>query len=462
MKIRHERPMSDLSFQVRAPLGLELSTGERLTISDWSLQGFEFPNESDVLPKEAVLSIPFQGVDIRFPIKLKRDGDTRFLTFDGLTGRQRETLAVFYRSILSGKMASTEDVITSLDTPVDLVPMEETEEEKAVGTAGKSPRSLRAIFSVLLYLCIGAAVFWTLGSGIWGKLATVDIHNARIEAQMLDHTTADHGFVKQVLVAPGDYVERGDILVRLTDAEGEAALTDVRSRIDLLENRLAQAALTEQELARRNALIREQIVAALQPTFPQVRALLDAFDARLARPHMDLFAAHDAALLQIDMLEDELRRLRRERGQLREAGDALHVTALDDGFVTDVFVLRGQMVGRAAIVAVVEADAARQARGWLDQSMAAAIYPGMSVSAEIASASGPQRLEGVVESIEAGIDPEISPEFGMLVRVSFPKLTNEETRATLPHLSPTSLEAERPWARAQAERWAALKAKVGL
>lgn len=73
MKIRHERPMSDLSFQVCAPLGLELSTGERLTISDWSIQGFEFPNESDVLPKEAVLSIPFQGVDIRFPIKLKRD-----------------------------------------------------------------------------------------------------------------------------------------------------------------------------------------------------------------------------------------------------------------------------------------------------------------------------------------------------------------------------------------------------
>ncbi|MEO1797222.1 MAG: hypothetical protein AAFR53_09420, partial [Pseudomonadota bacterium] len=114
MKIRHERPMSDLSFQVRAPLGLELSTGERLTVSDWSLEGFEFPHESDVLPKEAVLSIPFQGVDIRFPITLARQGTGKFLTFEGLSGRQRETLAVFYRSILSGKMASTEEVITSL------------------------------------------------------------------------------------------------------------------------------------------------------------------------------------------------------------------------------------------------------------------------------------------------------------------------------------------------------------
>ncbi|MCH2077502.1 MAG: biotin/lipoyl-binding protein [Rhodobacteraceae bacterium] len=454
--------MSDLSFQVRAPLGLELSTGERLTISDWSLKGFDFPNKSDVLPKEAVLSIPFQGVDIRFPIKLKRDGDTRFLSFDRLSGRQRETLAVFYRSILSGRMASTEDVITSLDTPVDLVPMEETEEEKAVGTAGTAPRSLRAAFSVLLYLCIGAVVFWTLGSGIWGKLATVDIHNARIEAQMLDHTTADRGFVKQVLVAEGDRVERGDILVRLTDPGGEAALTDVRSRIDLIENRLAQAELTERQLALRIDAIRAQIVAALQPTFPQVRALLDAFDARLARDYADLFSAHDVALQQMDMLGDELRRLRRERGRLREAGDALHVTALDDGFVTHVFVLKGQMVGRAALVAIVEADTARQARGWLDQSMAAAIYPGMSVNAEIASATGPERLVGVVDSIEAGIDPDISPEFGMLVRVSFPNLTSEETRARLPHLSPTSLEAERPWARAQADLWATLKAKVGL
>ena len=309
MKIRHERPMSDLFFQVRAPLGLELSTGERLTISDWSLQGFEFPNDSDVLPKEAVLSIPFQGVDIRFPIRLKREGTGRYLSFDQLSGRQRETLAVFYRSILSGKMSSTEEVITSLDTPVDLVPMEETDEEKTAATTGKSPRSLQAAFSISLYLAIGALVCWILAMGIWGKLATVHIHNARIEAEMLVHNAADRGFVKELLVAPGSPVAQGDVLVRLTDPEGEAALSNVRSRIELIEARLAKASANEARLAGRIADLRAQIVAALQPSLPMVRELLDAFDGRYAKAYEDLFSAHAAALQQVDALSDELRRL---------------------------------------------------------------------------------------------------------------------------------------------------------
>lgn len=461
MKIRHERPMSDLSFQVRAPLGLELSTGERLTITDWSLQGFEFPNESDVLPKEAILSIPFQGVDIRFPIKLKRDGRDRFLAFDGLTGRQRETLAVFYRSILSGKMASTEEVITSLDTPVDLVPMEETEEEKAVATAGKSPRSLRAVFSIILYLCMGALVFYTLGSGIWGKLATVQIENARIEAEMLPHSAADRGFVKEVLVAPGSQVEQGDMLIRLTDPEGEAALEEVRSRIELIETRLEKAMETEARLAARLDGIRTQIVAALQPSFPSVERLLEAFDARFAPAYRDLFEAHEAVLLQVDTLDDELRRLRRERGQLRVASDALHVVAHRNGTVTELHVLEGQLLGQGEIALVLETDEARTARGWLDPSMAVAVYPGMVVTAEVASRDGPKTIRGEVSEIAAGIDPDLSPDFGMLVSVRFPDLTRAQTRESLPHLAPVSLKAQRGWAQTLARRAEELRARVG-
>ena len=41
-----------------------------------------------------------------------------------MNSRQRETLALFYRN-LSGKMATTTDMITALDTPVDPVPMDE-------------------------------------------------------------------------------------------------------------------------------------------------------------------------------------------------------------------------------------------------------------------------------------------------------------------------------------------------
>ncbi|MEO1703979.1 MAG: HlyD family efflux transporter periplasmic adaptor subunit [Pseudomonadota bacterium] len=409
-----------------------------------------------------MLSIPFQGVDIRFPITLARQGTGKFLTFEGLSGRQRETLAVFYRSILSGKMASTEEVITSLDTPVDLVPMEETEEEKTVATAGKSPRSLRAAFSILLYLCLGAGVLWTLGAGIWGKLSTVDIENARIEAMLLPHAAADRSFVKDVLVAPGDPVAQGDVLVRLTDPEGEAALRDVRSRIELIELRLADAADAEARLASRLADLRARIVAALQPTFPTVAALLEAFDGRYAPDYRDLFDAHEAALAQVDTLSDELRRLKRERGQLRDAGDGLHVVAQRDGIVTDITAIKGQLVGRGALVAVIEAGDARQARGWLDPSMASAVFPGMAVTVEVATAEGPRTLKGEVSAIAAGIDPGMSPDFGMLVSVSFPDLTSAETRDSLPHLAPVQLAAERPWARDQAERWDAFQEWAGF
>ncbi|MEM1238059.1 MAG: HlyD family efflux transporter periplasmic adaptor subunit [Pseudomonadota bacterium] len=462
MKIRHERPMSDLSFQVRAPLGLELSTGERLTISNWSLQGFEFPYESDVLPQEAVLSIPFQGVDIRFPIRVAQKGEGQFLSFENLTGRQRETLAVFYRSILSGKMATTEEIITSLDTPVDLVPMEETEDEKAVASAGKAPRSLRAAISILLYLCLGTLVFWTLGAGIWGKLAAVHIENARIEAVLVPHSVPDRGLVQEVLVASGDAVDQGDLLLRLTDPAGEAALAEVRSRIDLIETRLAEAAANGARLAERIASIRQELVAAHPPSMGASAAVMEAFDGRYAAEHQDLFAAHSAALQQIDSLDDELRRLRRERGRLRDAADALHVIAQSDGVVTELSALSGQLLGRGAVAVVIEAAEARQARGWLDATMAAAVYPGMAVSVEVASASGPRLLFGEVSGIEAGIDPEISPEFGMLVRVRFPGLSVEETRATLPHLAPVKLQATRAWAQSQTARWVALRARVGL
>ena len=173
MKIRHERPMSDLSFQVRAPLGLELAPGEVVSVTCWSLNGLEFPHDTDVLPSQGVLSIPFQGVDNRIPVRFMPGGTDRELIFEGLTGRQRETLAVFYRSILSGKMASTEDIITSLDTPVDLVPMEETEEERVEDSKGKTPRILRVLWSLSLYAMVGAVVFGMLGQQIWSRLSAI-------------------------------------------------------------------------------------------------------------------------------------------------------------------------------------------------------------------------------------------------------------------------------------------------
>ena len=466
MKIRHERPQSDLSFQVRAPLSLELVSGEVVDIPEWSLDGFRFPGDSDVLPRKGTLSIPFQGVDIRFPVGLDVGPGERFLKFTGLTGRQRETLAVFYRSLLSGRMAATGEVITSLDTPVDLVPMGETEEEEAVATTGKSPRSLRAAFNVALYALLAALVFWTLGSGIYAKLSHVTIQNARIEAAMVPHVTVKEGYAERILVAPGAAVQAGDRLVEVSQPEDQAALAEVRGRITLIEKRLEQAQARAARIAVQLAQAREKLVLAATSPDPRVAELrrqnLDAFDNRLSRAHLPLFEAQDAVTREIDALTDELRRLRRERGNLRDAADALHIVARVDGFVSEIDVIEGEFLARGAAAVVVEEDTARLARGWVDQDMARALAPGMTVRVSYNAGFGLQSQQGAIVGLEAGIDPELTTDFGMLVTVALQDMSTEDTRSALPHLLPVELKAQRGWARGWQARASRLKAMVGL
>lgn len=450
MKIRHERPQSDLSFQVQAPLGLRLVTGETVTIAQWSLDGFQFPGDSDVLPKEAVLSIPFQGVDIQFPVRLARQGQDRFLTFEGLTGRQRETLAVFYRSILSGRMASTDEVITSLDSPVDLVPMGETEEERVVGTAGKAPRSLRAIFTVALYIILAALVFWTLGSGIYAKISTIAIQHARIEAPLATHVSGQNGYVDRIDVAPGDLVAAGDVLVRISTPEGVADLDAVRARIRTVEVQLDQArarvALRERQIDQERAIWAANIAAAA-PIGPSNReGDLMTFEVQTSIDQADLFEAYDVAVRDADAIQTDLRLLRRERGQLNAALDALNIIATDASTVQEISVLDGQFVGRNMVVATTESVAARTARGWLDPARATAVHLGMEVAVTLNAGNGRERLSGRIASIEAGIDPVLSSQFGLLVTVEFPELSAEQTRASLPHMMPVTLDVQRTWA----------------
>ncbi len=451
VKIRHERPLLDLTFQVRAPLGLELANGDVVQITTWSLKGIEFPGDSDLMPAEGTLSIPFQGFDIRFPVHLAATPGTRFLTFQNLTGRQRETLAVFYRSILSGKMASTEDIITSLDTPVDLVPMEETEEEKTEATKGKTPRAARAVFWVGMYIFIAALVFWTLGSGIWSNISRVDVRNARIEATLINHLAARDGFVDTILVQIGETVTAGQRLVRVSTPESSAALADVRGRITLLEQRHTAAMQRARDLTQRIGRIRDRLVDATERAVTadsraRAQIALEAFDGRYAPEYIALFEAQAAVLREVDAIEEELRRLRRERGNLRDAEDALHIVAAEDGIVTEITVLDGQFIARGTPALTIEGAVPRLVRGWLDQRMANALFTGMNVTISLNTDGTVERIQGRVATLEAGIDPDLSPEFGMIVTVNFPTLSAAETRHMLPHLMPVELRATRLWA----------------
>lgn len=182
MDLRHEPPLPDTLFRIAAPLIVGFPDGASLRVTQWNLRALYDARLAERDLTGAMLSVPFQGVGVYFEVTLTPgEGPDEFL-FEGLTGRQRETLALFYRNLLSGRMAVTSDIITSLDTPVDLVPMEETATEARVATMARTPRPMRALASLAVYVLIFVLVFSYLGALVIDRLSTIHVmagHAAR-------------------------------------------------------------------------------------------------------------------------------------------------------------------------------------------------------------------------------------------------------------------------------------------
>ncbi len=434
MKIRHERPMSDLSFQVRAPLGLELATGDVVAVAEWSLSGLQFPGDSDVLPSKGILSIPFQGVDIRFPVQFKPGAEGRELLFDGLTGRQRETLAVFYRSILSGRMASTEEVITSLDTPVDLVPMEETEEEKTVATQGKTPRSLRVVWNLLVYCLIGVVVFGLLGQQIWTRLSSIPVGQARVVAELVEHRAPTGAYVDEIRVAPGEAVRQGQTLVVLSSPGHGGTLTEIRTDLrraeaDARQSRKALALHMEGLAdARRpfEAALAQTIAARRVGDFLGDHTLQDMrraqqalalFDAEISQRADDFHARREYLQDMLRAQKDDIAQLKRELSAEKDVGGAADIVALADGIIAEIPAFEDQFLARGDMALTLEEAGPRRVIGWLDEGMAAAVYPGMIAKLTAISGGQTRQIRGVVEDVVAMANPDRAGSFGLRVSV---------------------------------------------
>lgn len=464
MKIRHERPMSDLSFQVRAPLGLELATGDVVSVTRWSLNSIEFPKDTDVLPTKGILSIPFQGVDIRFPVRFKPGEDNKELIFDGLTGRQRETLAVFYRSILSGRMASTDEIITSLDTPVDLVPMEETEEEKTVATKGKTPRIFRILWSLSVYALLGAVVFGLLGQQIWSRLSIISVSQARVFADVIEHRAPQGAYVEKIRVAVGDRVRQGETLVVLTTPGHNGTLTRIRNDIRQAEADTSRArrALTlhMQGVSDARRPLEEalrQAIAARRPAdffanhdLHDVRRALQAlaqFDAGFSQTEGDFHARRTFLMDILRQRKEALGQLKRELSAEKSIGGAADIIATKDGVVTELTTFRNQFLSRGDIALTLEGDAPRHVVGWLDEGMATVVYPGMQATMIANSGGRTRSIRGEVIEVTAMADPNRSGSFGLRVLVQPAKWVARDAPQLLRPDAPIklTLERDRPW-----------------
>lgn len=429
MKIRHEGPHPDLHWQVRAALSLQLPDGTEISVPEWSLAGFPWPEDAPDCTETAVLGIPFQGVDIRFPVRLKKVPGSRDVEFDGLSGRQRETLALFYQSLLSGKMVSSGAVITALDTPVDLVPMGESEADEASRSATPAPRLLRALLSLSCYVLMAVFVLGVLGQQIFLRADRISFQHGRIVTEQLVQETQRAGYVRKLLVAEGDRVTAGQRLAELLDPEAEAAVRRARAEMQLAELELTdlEAALGGllQHLPRFERETARPLAARAYARFPEIRglrAVLQAWDPVETRAPLPSSAdplLEAVQLLQQAVAEQEiiLRGHRQELTQRKNMARSGYISARADGEVVSVDVLEGQYLRAGSLAFTLRGETPLRAAGWASDRLAETVFAGMPATLGLNAGGRRQRLDGLVVEVMAADHPTRPGEFGLMVMV---------------------------------------------
>lgn len=460
MHIRHECPMPDLSFKVAAPLFLHAPDGQVITIERWSLSGFSIDGVKGELPQGLRLSIPFQGVEVQFPIEVKRNGDGDLFEFHNLTVRQRETLSVFYKGVLSGRMVSTDDVITSLDTPVDLVPMEETDEEKAAGIAKARPRILRIIWNVIFYALLSAFLVGFVGQQIWLRLSSIELDHARFVAPVVSYMAPERAYVHKIYVQAGDNVKAGDILVRLEDPAREGQVDAVRTEIRIAERRLGQAMEQLERHIGRKDKFREPYLQefyrawrpwnAVEPRALYYPAPIEK--AWQALRHFDLglelhSGGYQDMLLEfqrrIDEYDLDFRRWKRELRNRKTAADELNIIASTDGTILEILVVKESYVKRSDVVVIVEKNTPRVVVGWLDDQMVGSVYIGMPAAVDYFYKGQSSSITGQIVDIQAGVNDTQPDKFGMVVTIKADNAGLKNTRKWFRHNAPAGITLKR-------------------
>lgn len=460
MNIRHECPHPDLSFLVTAPLFLQAANGEHIVIERWSLGEIQMPEGDEALSGAYELIIPFQGVDIKFPITLKAaEGAGRYRLAD-LTVRQRETLSVFYNGVLSGRMASTSDMITSLDTPVDLVPMGETDEEKAEGVAKAKPRLLRTIWNLAFYALLAVFLIGFVGGQIWSHLSEISLDHARFVAPIISYTAPESGHVDRIYVTVGQTVSAGDPLIRLEDAERESDVDEVRMEVRIAERRReAEIEMLEQhkgQISVFRAEFFDEFYRVWRPwrrhepraiTYPpDIQRAWEAllrFDAgQDLRPggYHDLLAQIERRVEDTDL---DFRRWKRELRNRKAAANEMVVRAKTGGTIFAIPTVKRNFVSRGDLVVEIEENTPRLAVGWLDDTMSMSVYTGMPAEIAYSFRGQPKRAMGVIVDLQAGVDSVQPDKFGMVVTVKADGMGLQKTRKWFRNNAPAEIELKR-------------------
>ncbi|KNG93087.1 HlyD family secretion protein [Pseudaestuariivita atlantica] len=435
MQIVHEAPHKDLAFMARAPLRLIVSDGQDVELREWCVAGVRAPDGMEIFPKRGILQIPFQGVDLRFPVKFTDETSDRFHAFEDLTVRQRETLALFHSNLLSGKMSSTDEMITALDTPVDLVPMSETEDEKAAATARAPSRLWRVVKALATYSAAALIIFGLLGQTLATRLLTIPTVQARVVAPLVDHRATAPAYVDRILVAEGDMVNAGDTLIRMSDPRRDGRLDDRRRDVREKKDALTEARnVLRKHLSRFDAVQRDlekrldDAIAAndAEPT-PRTDAWVQAAMAALVAHEEgrslvegDYHDIRRDLKLMRDAADEDLRQAKRTVGIAKADARMLDVKATVDGTVNLITALEDVHVARGTALVSVEEHAPRVIRAWVDETHLTGVMPGQVARLRLPGGEGGTvAATGRVSDVVAGIDESAARRgFGLIVTIA--------------------------------------------
>ncbi|QBF30828.1 HlyD family secretion protein [Thalassococcus sp. S3] len=456
MQIRHQSPNPDTEQKVSAILRLETPHGENVAIESWSLSAMTWPHDGPERPKTGTLTVPFQGVDIRFPVRLEPCPHSPDLLFKGLSGRQRETLSLFYRSLLSGRMASSEEVITSLDTPLDLVPMEQTEGESAGAVSSIGVRILRTVIHVATYVVIAAFVVGVIGNNILTNLDRIDIQHGRVSAPIADLTAARGGYVAGLSVVPGMRVTAGQVLLNVQDPEyvaeqakaeldfaaAQAEVADLEAALGALEQ-LATEPDVGVRLAGASRMFEEYADTGRFEDMRRRWINLRDRDPAAAASFDPLLITRRLLSSQLDLHRRDVEKRQADLEARRRFAASTQIVAQEDGVVTEVFAREGQFLTLGEPALSLETADQRQTVGWVSERFAETIYIGMPAMIGFNEGGRRERIGGTIVDVQAGDHPERPGEFGIIVTVSPDGLGPSETRKRLRVGAPVNLEAER-------------------
>lgn len=434
MKIRHERPNSDFEYDVRAPLKITDNSGKTFKVQRWNMSRL-YADEGEALPEGQVrVSVPFQGFEIDFEASIVEISENE-AAFKDLSGRQRELLSVFYQNMLNGKMAEVDEVITSLDTPVDLVPMGETDEEEAVNAPSEqSTRYLRSAVQLFYYCCIAFFLIFVVGGTVYRKFDRINIQHGRFEAPVEIVQAPINGFVEELPLEAGDLVVAGDILAQMRDPDADNELQIIRDDIKAAKRRLARVkekldAIEQLRLDARQPLVKELEKAIrklpkdaspapeLEENALIAKGRLARFDAGISDRSGD-FNDRMAQLLELfEEREQTVRSLKRRLGNQKNEMEKLVLRAPSDGFIASVESFEGQFIRAGSDVLIFEDNAPRLAVGYINQIQAQKVHEGMVVNLKFYGGGRTHRTKGTVTSIEAGDNPRRPGEAGFAVKV---------------------------------------------